>query len=142
MGNIITRDNILTEHNAKIVFGNNSLTAGFYGGRYFNDKLLNPYASADFSFFGKLRFTANYNYIEQTGRKQSIYNIKMDYKIIDKLFLRAYYQKDTYNHRALLNTLLQYEFFGGSSIYMVLNLDGDRLEYTRRYFKVSYEFNF
>lgn len=61
---------------------------------------------------------------------------------MDKLFLRAYYQRDTFRKRALLNTMLQYEFFGGSSVYLVLNLDGDRLEYTRRYFKVSYEFNF
>jgi hypothetical protein len=142
-GNIFTQENVLTEHNFKLVYGNSSFSAGFYGGRYFGDKLLNPYASVDMAFFGKLRLGANYNYIQQgEGFKQSIYNIKLDYKIIDKLFLRAYYQRDTYNRRALLNTMLQYEFFGGSSVYMVLNLDGDRLEYTRRYFKVSYEFNF
>lgn len=141
-GNIITRDNILTEHNFKVVFGNNSFSAGFYGGRYFGDKLLNPYASIDLAFFGKVRLGANYTYRELPDIKQSIYNIKLDYKVMDKLFLRAYYQRDTYNKRALLNTMLQYEFFGGSSVYLVLNLDGDRLEYTRRYFKVSYEFNF
>lgn len=141
-GNIITRDNILTEHNFKVVFGNNSFSAGFYGGRYFGDKLLNPYASVDLAFFGKVRLGANYTYRELPDIKQSIYNIKLDYKVMDKLFLRAYYQRDTYNKRALLNTMLQYEFFGGSSVYLVLNLDGDRLEYTRRYFKVSYEFNF
>jgi hypothetical protein len=38
--------------------------------------------------------------------------------------------------------MLQYEFFGGSNVYLVFNVDGDRLQYTRRYFKVSYEFNF
>jgi hypothetical protein len=142
-GGIITQNNILTDHNFKLVFGNNSFSAGFYGGRYFGDKLLNPYTSVDLAFFGKLRIGANLNYIQQgEGFKQTIYNIKLDYKIMDKLFLRAYYQRDTYRRKALLNTMLQYEFFGGSSVYLVLNLDGDRLEYTRRYFKVSYEFNF
>lgn len=142
-GGIITQNNILTEHNVKLVLGNNSISAGFYGGRYFGDKLLNPYASVDLSFLGKFRIGANYNYIQQGDHhKQSIYNIKLDYKIIEKLFLRAFYQRDTFRKAALLNTMLQYEFFGGSSVYLVLNLDGDRLEYTRRYFKVSYEFNF
>ena len=142
-GNIITQNNILTEHNFKVVFGNNSFSAGFYGGRYFGEKLLNPYASIDLAFFGKFRLGANYNYIKQCEDfEQSIYNIKLDYKIMDKLFLRAFYQRDTFRKKALLNTMLQYEFFGGSSVYLVLNLDGDRLEYTRRYFKVSYEFNF
>lgn len=142
-GNIITRDNILADNNFKVVFGNNSFSAGVYGGRYFGEKLVNPYASIDLAFLGKFRLGANYNYIKQGDNfEQSIYNIKLDYKIIEKLFLRAYYQRDTYNKRALLNTMLQYEFFGGSSVYLVLNLDGDKLEYTRRYFKVSYEFNF
>ena len=142
-GAIITQNNILTDNNFKVVFGNNSFSAGFYGGRYFGDKLLNPYASVDLAFFGKVRLGANYNYIKQgEDFEQSIYNIKLDYKVMDKLFLRAYYQRDTFRKRALLNTMIQYEFFGGSSVYLVLNLDGDRLEYTRRYFKVSYEFNF
>ena len=141
--NIITQNNLLTEHNFKLVYGNSSFSAGFYGGKYFGDKLLNPYASVDMAFFGKFRLGANYNYIKQGDNfERSIYNIKLDYKIMPKLFLRAYYQRDTYSKKALLNTLLQYEFFGGSSVYLVLNLDGEHLEYTRRYFKVSYEFNF
>lgn len=141
-GNKLVRDNILTEHNFKLVFGNNSVSMGFYGGRYFNETLLNPYASVDLSFFERLRIGANYNYIGQGEVKQSIYNIKVDFKVMDKLFLRTYFQKDTYGHRALWNTMVQYEFFGGSSVYLVLNLDGDKLQYTRRYFKVNYEFNF
>lgn len=141
-GSKIRETNILTNHNFKIIFGNNSFSGGFYGGKYFGEKLINPYASVDLAFLGKVRLGANYNYIDDGSTERSIYNIKLDYKIIDKLFLRAYYQRDTYERKALLNTLLQYEFFGGSSVYLVLNLDGDRLEYTRRYFKVSYEFNF
>jgi len=142
-GEKITQNNILTESNFKVVFGNNSFSAGFYGGRYFGDKLINPYASVDLAFLGKLRLGANLNYIKQGELpERTIYNIKLDYKVMDKLFLRAFYQRDTFLKKALLNTMLQYEFFGGSSVYLVLNLDGDRLEYTRRYFKVSYEFNF
>lgn len=140
--NIITRDNILTEHNVKLVLGNNSFVLGFYGGKYFGETLLNPYASFDLAFLGRMRLVGNFNYIQQADVKQTIYNFKFDYRIIDKLYFRAYYQRDTYNRKALLNTMLQYEFFGGSNVYLVLNLDGDRLEYTRRYFKVSYEFNF
>jgi hypothetical protein len=50
--NVITQNNLLTEHNVKVVFGNNSFTIRFYGGRYFDDKLLNPYTSVDLAFFG------------------------------------------------------------------------------------------
>lgn len=140
--NIITRNNVLTENNVRAVIGNNSIQLGFYGGKYFGNTLLNPYASIDLAFLGKVRLGANYNYIDDSQTQTTIYNIKLDYKIIDKLFLRAYYQRNTQRKLALLNTMLQYEFFGGSSVYFVLNLDGDRLEYTRRYFKVSYEFKF
>ena len=140
--NLIIWDNILTENNFKILLGSNSFSAGFYGGKYFGSNLTNPYISFDLSPLPRLRLTMNYNYRQFADVKQSIYNIKLDYKILDKLFFRAYFQKDTYGKRALLNTLLQYEFFGGSSVYLVLNLEGDKLQYTRRYFKVSYEFNF
>jgi hypothetical protein len=74
--------------------------------------------------------------------KQTIYRIKLDYRIMDKLFLRSYFQKDTYGKRALWNTLLQYEFFAGSNAYLVLNLEGPKLQNTRRVFKLGYEFNF
>lgn len=141
-GNKITHSNVLGESNVKVVFGNNSFTLGYYGGSYFGTTLKNPYLSLDMAFFHRLRATLNYNYLEQGPIKQSIYNIKVDYRILPKLYFRAYFQKDTYGHRALLNTLLQYEFFGGSSVYLVLNLNGDRLQNTGRYFKVSYEFNF
>ena len=139
---LLKRDNVLTEHNFKVVFGNHSLQAGFYGGKYFGTVLKNPYANMSLTFFGRLRSTLNYTYRELFEIKQSIYSAKIDYKVIEKLYLRTFFQKDTYNRRALWNTLVQYEFFGGSSVYLVLNLDGDRLQYTRRYFKVGYEFNF
>ncbi len=142
-GSRLVRDNILTEHNVRLIYGNHSVQAGFYGGKYFGETLLNPYASVDLSFFGKLRIGASYSYREVgESIKQSIYSTKIDLKLLDKLFLRTYFQKDTYGKRALWNTMVQYEFFGGSSVYFVLNLEGDKLQYTRRYFKVSYEFNF
>lgn len=141
-GNMITYNNILTEHNFKIVFGNNSFSAGFYGGKYFGSMLKNPYATLDLSFFNKLRAVLNYNFIDNGGVKRTIYSAKLDYRILDKLFLRTYLQKDTYTKQALWNTMMQYEFFGGSSVYLVLNLYGDRLQYTGRYFKIAYEFNF
>jgi hypothetical protein len=141
-GSRLVRDNILTEHNFRLIYGNHSLQAGFYGGKYFGQTLLNPYTSIDLSFFGKLRIGASYSYREVGDIIQSIYSTKIDLKVIEKLYLRTYFQKDTYGKRALWNTMVQYEFFGGSSVYLVLNLEGDKLQYTRRYFKVSYEFNF
>ncbi|HWA07395.1 MAG TPA: hypothetical protein VG961_12660 [Ignavibacteria bacterium] len=138
----ITYDNVLGETFAKVLFGSNSISAGFYGGKYFGSTLYNPYANIDLSFFGRLRLLGSYNYREFSDVKQSIYSVKLDLKVFDKLYLRSYFQKDTYGKRALWNTMVQYEFFGGSNVYLVLNLEGDRLQYTRRYFKVSYEFNF
>ena len=32
--------------------------------------------------------------------------------------------------------------FAGSNIYLVLNMNGDRLQYVGKYFKVGYEFIF
>ena len=139
---MITYNNVLFETNFKIVFGNHSFTLGYFGGEYFGGPLKNPYTNLSLSFFGRLRASLNYTYNEQTDFKQTIYSAKIDYKVMEKLYLRMFFQKDTYGHRALWNSMVQYEFFGGSNIYLVLNLDGDRLQYTRRYFKVGYEFNF
>ena len=141
-GSMLVRDNILTEHYAKVLFGSNAISAGFYGGKYFGNNLVNPYANIDLSFFGRVRLLGSINYRSEGDIKQTIYSVKLDLKVFDKLYLRSYFQKDTYGKRALWNTMVQYEFFGGSNVYLVLNLDGDRLQYTRRYFKVSYEFNF
>ncbi|MGH2574508.1 MAG: hypothetical protein ACRDFC_02290 [Ignavibacteria bacterium] len=140
--NVVVRKNFLQEHNFKILFGNNAVFAGYFFGPYFGTYLKNPYAELDLIFFDRISLKLNYNYRELFDIKQSIYSIKLDYKIMDKLYLRSFFQKDTYNRLALWNSLLQYEFFGGSSVYLVMNLEGDKLQYTRRYFKVGYEFNF
>ncbi len=141
-GNIITRTNVLTEHNFKVVFGDNSFTLGYFGGKYFGTNLNNPYLTLDMDVFHRARFTVNYSYRGQADIKQSIYSVKFDCRLIDKLYLRSFFQEDTYDKLALWNTLLQYEFFGGSSVYLVLNLTGEHLQNTGRYFKVAYEFNF
>ncbi len=141
-GNVIRRTNILMDNNVKIIFGNNAFSAGYYGGSYFGSTLKNPYMNLDLIFFNRLSLKFNYYYQEVFDIKQSIYNVKVDYKVMERLYLRSFFQKDTYSARALWNTLLQYEFFAGSNIYFVLNLEGNKLQNTRRYFKVSYEFNF
>jgi hypothetical protein len=145
--NLIRHENILFETNFKVVFGDHSYTLGYFGGKYFGGTLVNPYSNLSLTFFGRLRASLNYtyrgeSYDDKDDIKQTIYSAKIDYKVMDKLYLRTFFQKDTYGHRALWNTMIQYEFFGGSNVYLVLNLDGDRLQYTRRYFKVGYEFNF
>jgi hypothetical protein len=141
-GKIITRKNFLQEHYAKVLIGANSIYAGYYFGTYFGTHLKNPYVGISLNPFNSLSASITLNYRELFNIKQTIYRIKVDYRIIDKLFLRTYFQKDTYRRLALWNTLLQYEFFAGSNAYFVLNLEGDKLQNTRRVFKLGYEFNF
>jgi len=141
-GELITRKNFLQEHYLKYIFGNNSVYAGYFFGTYFGSYLRNPYLGFNIIFFDNLAFNTNVNLISNNGIDQTILNTRMDYRIIKKLYLRAFYQKDTYSKKALLNAMIQYEFFAGSNIYFVINLDGDKLQYTRRYFKIGYDFNF
>ena len=83
-----------------------------------------------------------YDYQSVFDIKQSIFSVKLDWRIIPRLYLRSYFQQDTYNRLAMWNTMLQYEFFAGSNIYLVLNLQGEKLQNTGRYFKVGYDFKF
>jgi hypothetical protein len=141
-GNLITRNNFLQEHDVKFLIGANSLSFGYFFGTYFGTYLRNPYASLDLNLIRNLRLTASLNYRNFFDIKQTIFRIKLDWRIIDKLYLRSFYQQDTYRQLALWNSLLQYEFFAGSNIYLVLNLQGSKLQNTQRVFKVGYEFNF
>jgi hypothetical protein len=86
-----------------------------------------------------LQFT--YHYREVQNIKQTIFSTKLNWRIFPKLFLRSFFQEDTYNNMALWNTLIQYEFFAGSNIYFVINLEGEKLQNTVRYFKIGYDFN-
>ncbi len=141
-GNILTRKNFLQEHYAKVLIGANSVYAGYFFGTYFGSFVKNPYMGISLNPFNNLSASITLNYRELFDIKQTIYRVKIDYRIIDKLFLRTYFQKDTYRRIALWNTLLQYEFFAGSNAYLVLNLEGNKLQNTRRVFKLGYEFNF
>jgi hypothetical protein len=141
-GNIITRKNFLQEHYAKVLIGANSIYAGYYFGTYFGSFVKNPYMGISLKPMERLSASFTLNYRNFFDIKQTIYRIKVDYRIIDKMFLRTYFQKDTYGKKALWNTLLQYEFFAGSNAYIVLNLEGEKLRNTRRVFKLGYEFNF
>jgi hypothetical protein len=141
-GDIITRKNFLQEHYIQYLLGNNSIYAGYFFGNYFGSYLRNPYFGFNIIFFDNLAFNTNVNFISNSGIDRTILNTRMDYRLAKKLYLRAFYQKDTYSKKGLLNAMLQYEFFAGSNIYLVINLDGDKLQYTRRYFKIGYDFNF
>jgi hypothetical protein len=141
-GALIKRENLLADNNVKFLIGPNALYLGFYGGRYFGTILKNPYAELDLSLTNRLSMDITYNYRELFDIKQSIFRVKLDYKVMDRLYLRSFFQKDTYRRLALWNTMVQYEFFAGSNAYLVLNLEGEHLQNTRRFFKVGYEFNF
>ena len=141
-GNLITRKNLLQEHDIRFLLGANSLSFGYFFGTYFGTFLRNPYASLDLNLIKNLRLTTSLSYRDFFDIKQTIFRIKLDWRIIDKLYLRSYFQQDTYRKLALWNSLLQYEFFAGSNIYLVLNLEGNKLQNTQRVFKIGYEFNF
>lgn len=140
-GNVIKRKNFLQEHFVKFLIGANSITLDYFFGTYFGSYVRNPSVSVNLNLINNLSASLTWIYRELFDIRQAIYRIKVDYKILDKLFLRTYFQKDTYARKALWNTLLQYEFFAGSNAYLVFNLEGEKLQNTRRVFKLGYEFN-
>lgn len=83
-----------------------------------------------------------YLYLKDAFNNKHIVRMKADYRIMDKLYLRSFFQRDTGKDLTFWNSLVQYEFFAGSNIYVVLNLLGNDLDYVGRYFKFAYEFNF
>lgn len=141
-GNLIERKNFLQEYDLSYVFGNNAVSAGYYFGTYFGDYVKNPYMSANFFFFDKVAISGSINYIDVFNSHTTVLNTRLDYKVFDKFFVRSFFQRDTQAKQSLWNTLFQYEFFAGSNIYFVLNLSGEQLQRTTRYFKIGYEFNF
>ena len=141
-GERITRTNIIQEYDVSYNFGNNAISAGYYFGTYFGDFIKNPYANITLFFFEKLALSANVSYFDVFDQKSTIFSTRMDYKVMDKLFLRSLFQRDSQSKQALWNTLVQYEFFAGSNFYFVLNLVGDKLQHTSRFLKLGYEFNF
>jgi hypothetical protein len=141
-GELVTRTNTLQDYNASFFLGTNFLSVGYFFGPYYGGFIKNPYISANLFLFDKVAVNGSVNYYDQFGETTTIINGRLDYRFLDKFYVRMFYRKDTQSKFALWNTMLQYEFFAGSSIYFVLNLQGDRLEDTGRYLKMSYEFNF
>ncbi len=130
------------EYTANFFLGNNFLSVGYFFGPYFGSFIKNPYLSGNVFLFDKLALSASLSYYDLVDTKRTIINTRLDWKVMNKLFLRSYFQRDNYSKQALWNSILQYEFFAGSNVYLVLNLNGDKLQNTAKYFKVGYEINF
>lgn len=141
-GNIIRRNNYDINNNIKFLFGSTALNIGYEFGDYYMSFIKHPYINLDMVLFERISLRAAYDYRTVFDIKQSIFSVRLDWRIIPKLYLRSYYQQDTYNRLAIFNTMMQYEFFAGSSIYLALNLQGEKLKNTGRYSKIGYEFNF
>lgn len=141
-GNLVKRNNYLNDVNMKYIFGNNSVYAGYFYGPYYDTYIKNPYIGFNYLLFDLIAINTDINFYRMYDYDRTIINTRIDYKAMKKLYLRAFLQKDTYTKNALLNAMVQYEFFAGSNLYLVLNLIGDNLQYTSRYSKIGYEFNF
>jgi hypothetical protein len=141
-GELITYTNTAQEYNASIFLGTNYINLGYYFGPYFGQFIENPYASGNIFLFESLALNASINFVNLGDIKQTILNTGLNWKILNKLFLRSYFQRNNYNRQALWNSILQYEFFAGSNAYIVVNMNGDRLQNVGKYFKVGYDFAF
>ncbi|RPI17257.1 MAG: hypothetical protein EHM58_10040 [Ignavibacteriae bacterium] len=141
-GNMIRRSNYDLVNNIKFLIGSSALNIGYEFGKYYDSFIKHPYVNLDLVLFDMISLRLAYDYNRVFNIKQSIFSAKLDWRVIPQLYIRSYYQQDTHNRRALWNSMVQYEFFAGSSIYLVMNLQGEKLQNTGRYFKVGYEFNF
>ena len=141
-GNLIRRNNIDIVNNVKFLIGRTALNIGYEFGPYFGSHLNHPFANVDLVLFDKLLMGFAYDYQSVMDIKQSIFSVKLDWRVLQRLYVRSYFQQDTYNRLAMWNTTFQYEFFAGSNVYFVLNLQGPKLQSTGRYFKIGYDFNF
>ncbi|MBL7961915.1 hypothetical protein JNL27_16905, partial [bacterium] len=130
---------------------------GYNFGPYYGAFLQNPYGELSLSLFSRMGLLLSYVGQHTEDFDQKIYRIKLNYRVIDKLYLRSFFQKRIVDDNSpsgvsrvtSWNSLLQYEFFAGSNVYVVLNLQKDpglndnRLfENSGQYFKFAYEMNF
>lgn len=154
---IVQRTNVLQDHNVKFIYGNHTLILGYHFGPFYGSYLHNPYGDLNLAFLGKLGLSFSYRGRETDLVEQDIYRIKLNYRIMDKLYLRSFYQINNRTDKRIddtrkltaWNSLLQYEFFAGSNLYFVLNLQKDNdledhglFENAGKYFKFAYEINF
>jgi hypothetical protein len=138
---VITHRNMLQDHSAKLILGAQAITFGYNFGPYFGAYLKNPYANARFILWDQLACDISLNHRSYADVRQTIVRVKLDVRVLERLYLRSFVQKDDYRKLGLWNTLLQYEFFAGSSVYLVLNQVGERFEQSGQFFKVGYEVN-
>ncbi|MBL7993995.1 hypothetical protein JNM05_01365 [bacterium] len=154
---IVTRTNFLQDHSVKFIYGNHTLSVGYNFGPYYGAFLQNPYGELSLSLFSSMGLLLSYVGQHTEDFDQKIYRIKLNYRVMDKLYLRSFFQKRVVDDNSpngisrvtSWNSLLQYEFFAGSNVYVVLNLQKDpglndnRLfENSGQYFKFAYEMNF
>ena len=136
---IITHKNTLQDHSAKIILGPQAITFGYNFGPYYGTYLKNPYANARIILFDRLAWDITLNHRSYADVQQTIVRVKLDVRVMERLYFRSFVQKDNYRKLGLWNTLLQYEFFAGSNVYLVLNQVGERFEQGGQFFKVGYE---
>lgn len=140
-GNVFRRNNYDVMNQLKVLLGRSAFYISYEFGPYFGSHISHTSTNLDLVLFDRINMTFSYDYHTVFQVKQSIFSVNLNWRIIPKLFLRSYFQQDTYNQLALWNSLLQYEFFAGSNIYLVMNLTGSKLQNTGRYFKIGYDFN-
>ncbi len=138
---VITHKNTLQDHSAKFILGAQAITFGYNFGPYFGTYLKNPYVNARLIAWDRLAWDITVNHLSYADVAQTIVRVKLDVRVLDKLYFRSFVQKDNYRKLGLWNTLLQYEFFAGSNVYLVLNQVGERFQHSGQFFKVGYEVN-
>ncbi len=138
---IITHRNTLQDHSVKLILGAQAITFGYNFGPYFGTYLKNPYANARIILMDRFAWDITLNHRSYAAVEQTIVRVKLDVRLMERLYLRSFVQKDNYRKQGLWNTLLQYEFFAGSNVYLVLNQIGEHFEQTGQFFKVGYEVN-
>lgn len=141
-GELITFINTAQSYNANFYLGPNFVSLGYYFGPYFGAFYENPSISGNVFLFERLALNASINFYNEAGEKRTIINTGLNWRVMPKLFLRSYFQRDNFTDQALWNSILQYEFFAGSNIYMVINMNGDQLQYVAKNFKIGYDFAF
>jgi len=141
-GELVTYTNTAQDYNASIFLGTNYINVGYYFGPYFGSFIQNPYISGNVFLFDRLALNGSLTFVNLDDSKRTILNTGLNWKIMNKLFLRSYYQRDNLSKQALWNSILQYEFFAGSNAYLVVNMNGENLQYIGKYFKLGYDFTF
>ena len=138
----VKRKNFLQDHNIRVIVGPHSFTFGYNFGPYFGSYLKSPYVTAKVIFWDRMAWDVSFIDRSYDDVHETIMRVKLDFRVMDHLYFRSFVQRDSYYQLGLWNTLLQYEFFAGSNVYLVLNQEGERFENSGKFFKVGYEVSF